>query len=181
MTDVDIAVGVEAGPWPEGIADLAERAARAALDAGYAGEAGRTAELSVVLADDALVRRLNRDYRGKDKPTNVLSFAFADEDEPDAGPDAPLMLGDVVLAFETVAREAGEQTKTFPDHAIHLVVHGVLHLLGYDHETESDAEEMEAMEVRVLASLGVADPYAAESPNPAPGDGDLSPPSLKGP
>jgi probable rRNA maturation factor len=110
--------------------------------------------IGVILTGDAEQRRLNRDFRGKDAPTNVLSFPIGD-----AAPDGPVMLGDVVLAFETVAREAGEQGKPLADHMRHLVVHGVLHLLGFDHETEGEAEIMEAREKEILAGLGVPDPY----------------------
>lgn len=110
--------------------------------------------VGVILTDDAELRRLNRDYRGKDASTNVLSFPMGD-----AAPGGPVMLGDVVLAFETVAREAGEQQKALPDHLRHLVVHGVLHLLGFDHETDAEAEVMERREREILAGLGVPDPY----------------------
>jgi probable rRNA maturation factor len=112
--------------------------------------------LSLVLADDATLRALNRRWRAQDKPTNVLSFAAQGEETP---PDAPLLLGDVVLAFETVAREAAAQGKPLGDHLRHLVVHGVLHLLGHDHERREEAALMEALETRILAGLGVADPY----------------------
>lgn len=136
---------------------LAEAAARAAFSPSRAMR-GRVSVLGVVLSDDAEQRRLNRDYRGQDKPTNVLSFALADPDKP--VPDGmPVLLGDVVLAFETVAREAAEQEKPLADHLRHLVVHGVLHLLGCDHETEEEAADMEAREVGILRGLGVADPY----------------------
>lgn len=119
-------------------------------------------EVSLVLADDATVRQLNRDYRGKDKPTNVLSFAEADAEFP-ATPDMPAHLGDVVLALETVLAEAGAQAKTPADHLAHLAVHGLLHLLDYDHERGDDeARTMEALEVAILADLGIADPYADE-------------------
>jgi probable rRNA maturation factor len=130
----------------------------------------------VVLADDALVRQLNRDYRGKDRPTNVLSFPQVDgdgdegtgprEDGPgaealggDGAAPAPLLLGDVILAFETVEGEARAQGKPLGSHLSHLVVHGVLHLLGYDHESDEDADHMERLETRILAGLGIADPY----------------------
>lgn len=119
----------------------------------------RRSEVSVVLADDALVRRLNRQWRRIDAATNVLSFPSLDLDVP---PKAPLLLGDVVLAFETVSREAQEQGKDIADHLRHLVVHGILHLLGYDHEAPGGAEQMEALETEVLARLGVADPYAEQ-------------------
>jgi probable rRNA maturation factor len=116
-------------------------------------------ELSVVLSDDATVQALNRDHRGKDYATNVLSFppAFV-------GPAGPRPLGDVILALGTVRREAEEQGKTAADHLRHLVVHGVLHLCGHDHETEAEAGEMEELERAILAGLGVADPYADSVP-----------------
>ena len=162
---VDVTVSREAGDWAEDAEWLAERAALAALGAAYDDEEG-PAELSVVLADDELVHRLNREYRGKDKPTNVLSFALTEAEEPEAQEGVPVMLGDVILAYETVAREASEQGKSFKDHMTHLVMHGVLHLLGYDHETDDEAEEMEALETRLLATLGIADPYAANHQPP---------------
>ena len=117
----------------------------------------RRTEVSVVLADDALVRRLNRQWRRIDAATNVLSFPSLDQELP---PKAPFLLGDVVLAYETVSREAQEQGKDLADHLRHLVVHGILHLLGYDHEDPGQAEQMEALETQVLARLGVDDPYA---------------------
>lgn len=147
---------------------LARRAARAALS-GAAGRDGyqldRSAELSLVLADDALLHHLNRHYRGVDRPTNVLSFPGgagagpAPSASKGGGAGVPAMLGDVVLAVETVAAEATAQGKTMGDHFSHLVVHGVLHLLGYDHLTAAEAKAMESLEVEVLAGLGVADPY----------------------
>jgi probable rRNA maturation factor len=118
------------------------------------------AELAIILADDARIRELNRDWRGKDKPTNVLSFPAAEGEEIETAP----LLGDVIIAFETVAREAETEGKTIADHFTHLVVHGTLHLFGFDHEVEDEAEEMEDTERAVLASLGVADPYKETSP-----------------
>ncbi len=103
-----------------------------------------------------MVRTLNRDHRGKDKPTNVLSFPIGNAGGVDA---APTMLGDVVLACETVMAEAAAQGKSVADHLRHLVVHGVLHLTGHDHEDDAEAERMERLETRVLADLGVGDPY----------------------
>lgn len=113
------------------------------------------AELSLALVSDEAIRVLNRDYRGRDTATNVLSFPGGES----ADPAAPLLLGDVILAFETVAREAEMQRKPVEHHISHLVVHGFLHLLGYDHESSEDAEAMEAIEVRALARLDIADPY----------------------
>ena len=134
--------------------EICRTAAAAALARGAAGVAG--AELSIVLADDALIAKLNRTYRGIAKPTNVLSFASA---EP-ARRRAPLrLLGDVVVAHGTIAREARAQGKTLADHLTHLVVHGVLHLLGFDHERAAEARRMETLEVAILGGLGVADPY----------------------
>lgn len=114
-------------------------------------------EISVVLSDDEHIRELNKHHRGMDKPTNVLSFPAARMKTP-AG--APRILGDVVLAYETVAREAAEESKPIENHLTHLVVHGVLHLLGYDHEDDDEAEMMETRERQILAKLGVPDPYA---------------------
>ena len=162
MTEVEILVSIQSGNWDEKHEALAEKAANAALT--MAGDLAEGAlELSIVLADDALVQQLNRDYRNKDKATNVLSFAFEDVEGPDAGEDAPTMLGDVIVALETVAREAAEQGKTFDAHFMHLVAHGVLHLLGYDHEAEDEAVEMERLETAAMAALGFPDPYAERS------------------
>lgn len=115
-------------------------------------------ELAIVFADVSLQRRLNREHRGVDAPTNVLAFPAWDP-EMRVPADAPVLLGDVVLALETVAREASEQDKPIADHLRHLVVHGVLHLLGYDHMTPTQAAVMEALERSILVELGVPDPY----------------------
>lgn len=161
---VEIDVAVEVEGWHAVLPD-AETAvlpfARAAVAAGLARPLPAAgAELCVVLTDDATVRDLNRDYRGKDAPTNVLSFAFSDDEDAPETPDAPVMLGDIFLALETVRREADDQGKPARDHALHLVVHGVLHLLGYDHLTEAEAAGMERLETAILADHGIADPYA---------------------
>lgn len=113
----------------------------------------RAGELSVALSNDKQVQALNRDYRNKDKPTNVLSFPVA---EP-----APL-LGDIVLALETVQREATEKSISFEDHLTHLVIHGFLHLQGYDHEKDEDAEIMEAVEISALNELAIDNPYETD-------------------
>ena len=115
-------------------------------------------ELSIVLGDDADQRLLNRGYRGRDAPTNVLAFP-AWEPETRLPQSGPLLLGDVVLALETVVREAAEQQKPVADHLRHLTVHGVLHLFGYDHVTEAEAAVMESLERSILTELGVPDPY----------------------
>jgi probable rRNA maturation factor len=116
-------------------------------------------EIAVVLTDDASMRALNRDWRGIDAPTNVLSFPAPPAGRGHKSGAAPAPLGDIVLAYETVAREADAEGKPFTHHLAHLAVHGFLHLLGFDHERDSDAEAMEALELNVLARLDVADPY----------------------
>jgi probable rRNA maturation factor len=118
------------------------------------------AELAVMLTDDSGIRTLNSNWRGIDKPTNVLSFpALQPEGVPKPG-DAPRMLGDIAIAYETMRREADEEAKPFDHHLCHLAVHGFLHLIGYDHENDADAGEMESLETEILAQLGIPDPYA---------------------
>lgn len=119
--------------------------------------AGKSVEIGIILANDDLVRVLNRDYRNKDKPTNVLSFPMHDE-QTNIGGEA-IMLGDVFLAYETIKKEAQEQDKLFKHHMIHLLVHGCLHLLGYDHKKDEDAIMMEMLEIKILASMGIQNPY----------------------
>jgi probable rRNA maturation factor len=121
-------------------------------------------EISVMLCGNATVQRLNRTYRGKDKPTNVLSFPA---DAPTGAPaGAPLMLGDVVVAYGVAAAESRREGKTLAAHLSHLVLHGVLHLLGYDHGRPKDATVMERLETQIMAGLGFADPYAAPAKRP---------------
>jgi probable rRNA maturation factor len=134
---------------------LCRRAARAAL-ANVPRHSKTDVALAIALTDDAAVRALNRTFRGKDEPTNVLSFPADARATP---PGTPRFLGDIVLARQTVVREAREQGKSLAHHLTHLVVHGALHLLGYDHEIDAEATRMEALEVRILAGLGVPDPY----------------------
>ena len=151
----------EAAAWTEFVdcVDLAYKAAsELARHPRFVGHA--PAEACVVLADDAAVQDLNRRYRGKDKPTNVLSFPAAPL--PRGMEEDVSSLGDVVLAFETVLSEATEQGIEPCEHFQHLIVHGLLHLLGLDHENETDALEMEGLEVEILASLGIANPYTQE-------------------
>jgi len=114
-------------------------------------------ELSVVLADDAFIRELNKTYRGKNKPTNVLSFPSSIPESRILNPES--CLGDIILALETIEREAEAQGKSFKHHATHLIVHGVLHLLGHDHENEVMAADMERKEIKILKKLGISNPY----------------------
>ena len=146
-----IAVSRLSDRWTAADEGLVERAARRAL---ALAAPRRELEVSVALADDGTVRTLNRDYRRQDRPTNVLSFESGEEE-----PGGVLILGDVVLARETCAREAAETGRPFADHLTHLTVHGILHLLGYDHIAEAEAEEMETLEVRILAGMGIENPY----------------------
>jgi probable rRNA maturation factor len=119
------------------------------------------AELAVMLTDDTGIRTLNNNWRGIDKPTNVLSFpALPPSGESRSDNDAPRMLGDIAIAYETTRREADDEQKQFDHHLSHLAVHGFLHLIGYDHEKDQDAETMEALETEILMQLGIPDPYA---------------------
>jgi len=153
-------------PWPSGDwEDLAGRAAQGARE--VAPElASERLSASVLFTSDDEVHALNRDWRQRDKPTNVLSFPMLGRDEllaltPD-GP--PVLLGDVVLAHETCAREADERGIALADHAAHLIVHGLLHLAGLDHElSDEDAAAMEDLETKALARMGIADPYARDA------------------
>jgi probable rRNA maturation factor len=144
---IDIEVDVEVDDWLT-VPQVVSRARSAALAALHGREDGSVA---ILLADDEAVGELNREWRGKDGPTNVLSFP--------AAPSAAPHLGDIALAYETCAREAAEQGKALEHHLTHLVAHGVLHLLGWDHQTDAEADRMEAFERDILARLGVPDPY----------------------
>lgn len=143
---------VDAGNWPD-VSAILDRAANATWS--LAGD-DASVEVAVCLTDDAGIRRLNADFRDKDKPTDVLSFPSGD---PLPDQEQP-MLGDVALALDFIAREAALENKSFEDHLLHLFVHGLLHLLGHDHEDPADAAEMEHLEQTILAGLGIADPYA---------------------
>lgn len=159
-----IAISIPHAAWSRRVPDArarCRRLARAALVAGGASSRlipGQTAEFSLMLGDDDLLRQLNRDYRGQDKPTNVLSFAALEAGDPSATQPV-IALGDVAIAYETTVAEARRQGKTLPAHLSHLVVHGVLHLLGYDHLKQAQADEMESLEIAVLARFGLSDPY----------------------
>ncbi|MCI4645766.1 MAG: rRNA maturation RNase YbeY [Hyphomonadaceae bacterium] len=143
-------IRIEADAW-QGLGDLDALAARA-LAAG-AAEAGHDSggEIAILFTGDAAMQALNRDWRGKNMPTDVLSFPA---DERDAG-----FLGDLALGYEICARDAGALDRDLSAHLTHLLVHGLLHLLGHDHETDEEAERMEALEIKALARLGLPDPY----------------------
>ncbi len=174
--DLHVAIAIKnEAAWRQamtGVRLLVKRAVRAALDSQPDLPAGPV-QLSVLLTNDAEVRRLNKFWRGQDKPTNVLSFP-ADQVRPGRGEknkksvrqQKPILLGDVVIARQTILREARSEKKTPRAHMTHLVVHGVLHLLGYDHERLKAAKVMEEVERRVLACLKIADPYAPPVPRP---------------
>ena len=148
-----IDVRIAAPEWDEAIGPDPDAFVHGVLTAA-AKEAGKAGEVAILFTDDAEMRTLNRTWKSKDAPTNVLSFP---------APEGFGSLGDVALGYETIAREAEAQSKSLRHHAAHLLVHGYLHLLGYDHQTESEAEAMEARERVILAALGVADPYGDQN------------------
>ncbi|WP_240231333.1 rRNA maturation RNase YbeY [Devosia lacusdianchii] len=151
---LDIAVIINDDAWPENLEGRAEEAVMAALAFAKPKIKG-AAELSILLTNDEEQHELNRQWRGKDSSTNVLSF-------PQIEPFGPVVgiLGDITLARETLEREAADQGTSFDDHFTHLVVHGFLHILGYDHLDNAEALQMEGLETQILADLGVDDPYA---------------------
>jgi probable rRNA maturation factor len=149
--DILIDISIESPLWNELDCEATVRRAVAAAAMPDAAHG----ELSVLLTDDAAIRVLNAQWRHKDEPTNVLSFPA-----PHIGNAQPRPLGDIVIAYETTAREANAEHKALDHHLAHLTVHGFLHLLGYDHESEADAETMERLEREILARLDIADPYA---------------------
>jgi len=164
---LDIQISVEEGDWPaeDVLQSMSERVLDAAADflqTEAAQPFPKTApELSLVFTDDASIRQINAEWRGQDKPTNVLSFpAFPLAPGGMPGP----MLGDIIIARETVEREAVDLEKSVDEHLTHLMVHGLLHLFGYDHMNDADAETMEGLETRILARLGLSDPYAGQDP-----------------
>jgi len=159
MSAPQVEIVVEAPEW-EHVPKLEALTARAIAACGEAvgAEFAEGSEVCVTYLDDAAIRALNAEWRKIDAPTNVLSF-------PTPGPaEAKLLLGDIVVAYGTVAREAQEQERRFEDYLVHMIVHGFLHLIGYDHEVPEEAEAMEALERRVAASLGLADPYEGTQP-----------------
>ena len=167
MVETEVDAGAEwdaAVDWPA----LAAAAVGAALQAspyGWMADAAFTAEISVKLTDDAEVHKLNASYRGKDRPTNVLSFPMVQPDLFEGlanSDDGEVLLGDIVLAHGVCTAEADAKGIPVETHATHLIVHGTLHLLGYDHEGDADADGMEAIERAALAALGIDDPYAID-------------------
>lgn len=154
---IEIDVAVEGGAWPseDALYTLSERAVQAAMAIVENIESGQT--LSLLFADDAEIQDLNARFRNQDKPTNVLSFPGIPMGQM---PGMPPHLGDIALSFETILREAESEGKSFENHLTHLVVHGVLHLAGYDHEEPEEAEEMEELERIILRTLAISDPYA---------------------
>lgn len=167
MPDLDLQISVEDDRWPdeEQLSTLCKRVLDAAVQTLATNEKQpfpkQPCEVSLVFTDDAAIREINAEWRGKDKATNVLSFpAFPVTPGKMPGP----MLGDIVIARETLEREAEELEKPFDDHLTHLLVHGFLHLFGYDHIEKDEAEKMEALETRILAGLGLSDPYAGQDP-----------------
>ena len=150
-----VSIEVEDESWLAlaGLDALAQKAVEAALAGASVKEPG---EVALLFTDDSAIAEINAEWRGKDKPTNVLSFPAPDMPVPEG---EARHLGDIVLAHGVITREAAEQGKTLHDHTAHLIVHGVLHLLGYDHETDAEAEEMERLEAAILSRLGIADPY----------------------
>ena len=156
---LSVTVVAEDGDWA-GVENLEAKLGRAADALARHLRLPGAGHASIVLGSDVMVQGLNRAYRGKDAPTNVLSFPYQARPGADAQDDG--YLGDIVLAAETVAREATERGIPIAQHAQHLAVHGLLHLLHYDHQTDAEAEAMEQVERNVLAALGIADPYAAD-------------------
>jgi probable rRNA maturation factor len=133
----------------------ADATVRRAVDAA-ARMAGKFGTVAIMLTDNASIRGMNAQWRGIDKPTNVLSFPAGDA----SAIPGEVHLGDIAIAYETVAAESAAENKAFADHLAHLAIHGYLHLVGFDHETDAEADRMEHLETRILSSLGIADPYA---------------------
>jgi probable rRNA maturation factor len=164
---LDIAIDTD-GEWDSstGWSELARAAATAAIAESafpQLGQGERAVELSIRLTGDAEVHALNAEWRGKDKPTNVLSFPMAEPEELGRASSGPeLMLGDIILAYGVCSEEAASKDISIDRHAAHLMVHGTLHLLGYDHMDDDSATDMESREVRALARMGIADPYAGD-------------------
>jgi probable rRNA maturation factor len=150
----DVLIAAECWRAQADAEDIVQRAISAA--ASFVELPADETEVAVMLTDDARIRELNREWRGQDKATNVLSFPAA---QPPGETQQPMMLGDIAIAYETTHSEAEAEAKPFQNHLSHLAIHGFLHLLGYDHLDDDEAEEMEGLERDILAKLGIADPY----------------------
>jgi probable rRNA maturation factor len=160
---LDLALLIEDERWSDeaNLLALAETALKTAYEM-VEDELPQDTQLSLVFTNDAQIKTLNSDWREKDKATNVLSFpALSDEDWDNLAQLPEVLLGDIILAFETIEREAIEADKTFNDHLSHLIIHGFLHLLGFDHIEDTMAEEMEGLEIKILAKLNIDNPYDA--------------------
>jgi probable rRNA maturation factor len=160
---IRLALEIEEARWNAALPD-AERLLAAAIGLALADipAGGRPIEVGVRLVDDGAIRGLNREWRGRDAPTNVLSFPLGDPVAVD-DPDFPWLLGDIVMSFDTVEAETRRDGKPFADHVAHLAIHAALHLVGHDHATDAEADAMEAAETALLARLGIPDPYAKTS------------------
>ena len=171
MNSPELYINIEDNRWEESVKDidpLSKQAATTAFDdlqkqiPAYLSQANKPIIINLTLSNDETVHQLNKDYRGMDKPTNVLSFANVDDpdfEEELANADDFLELGDIIIALETLEREAQEQSIPLQDHLSHLLVHGLLHLLGYDHQEDEEAEHMEGLEIKILQHLNIKNPY----------------------
>ena len=164
--ELDVSIQLKSPAWKAALRTrnaLIKEACSAAISATKIAKYPCVLEMAVVLADDAFIRELNSHYRGADKPTNVLSFPSEEDIEKRSARllrgKPEFYLGDVVLALETLQREAQQQNKNFKHHLIHLLTHGTLHLLGYDHINDGDANRMEALEIKILKKQGIDNPY----------------------
>ncbi|MEM8833207.1 MAG: rRNA maturation RNase YbeY [Pseudomonadota bacterium] len=159
--NVDIDISLQDPEWEKlgGVEKVVEESVKLTLKSAILPKIvlDRDTEVSIVLANNDLLHVLNREYRDKDKPSNILTFATLDSEEPVT--DGPLNLGDVFLSYETVMEEATDEGKFILDHVRHLIVHGVLHLLGYDHKQDDEATDMETLEIRILERMNVQNPY----------------------
>ncbi|MCB1650967.1 MAG: rRNA maturation RNase YbeY [Alphaproteobacteria bacterium] len=156
MPTIETDITIACSKWSKKTEDLAKKTLETALKELNTGI--QHIEISLLLTDDAHVQALNRDYRGKDKPTNVLSFPqFTPEELQNEKDFVPL--GDIIIAYETIEREAKEQGKSLEDHTTHMLIHSLLHLLGHDHIEDKDAQKMEALEISILQKIGIKNPY----------------------
>lgn len=161
---VDIVVILDKPCWERPVSEWEALIQPAVLKTLHQSQWTKRAEINILLTDDPTIQKLNKSYLGLDKPTNVLSFPSLEPEEisdlyKGGKSQTPIILGDVVLAFETIQEESLRQKKSFDHHLTHLVVHGILHLLGFDHEKDDDADVMESLEIEILSSLMIPNPY----------------------